>query len=101
GLCHRVEFHNLYFGRGQLNVMTRIGFKIDEIFEILEDLKWHDVDEVSRGVSLSKPMVRAALKLMAVISHVEYRQGRVRIDREMLEWLRATKARPFGSSPAT
>jgi len=72
--------------------MTRIGLKIDEIFEILEDLKWHDVDEISRKVLLPKPTVKGALKLMAVFSHVEYGQGRVRIDREMLEWLRATKA---------
>ncbi len=70
--------------------MKRIGFKIDEIFDLLKDLEWHTVDEISRKVSLPKPKVREALKLMASLGHIEYGQGGVRIDRKTLEWLRAT-----------
>ena len=71
-------------------MMKRIGFKIDEIYEILKDLKWHDAEEISRKVSLPKPKVREALKLMASLGHIEYGRGGVRIDHKTLEWLRAT-----------
>ena len=71
--------------------MKRISFKIDEIFDLLKDLKWHEVDEVSRKVSLPKLDVTGVLKLMADLGHVEYRQERARIDRKTLEWLRATE----------
>ena len=70
--------------------MKRIGFKIDEIFDLLKDLEWHTVDEISRKVSLPKPKVREALKLMASLGHIEYGRGGVRIDHKTLEWLRAT-----------
>lgn len=86
--------------------MKRIGFKIDEIFDVLKDLRWHTVGEISEEVSLPKPMVRRALKLMACIGQVEYVRGRAKIDHRTLEWLRETegdlsKARPSGSSPST
>lgn len=69
----------------------RIGFKMDEIFDLLKDLKWHTVEEISERVSLPKPKVRKALKLMVDIGHVKYEKGRARIDRKTLEWLRATE----------
>lgn len=86
--------------------MKRIGLKIDEIFDVLKDLKWHTVGEISEEVSLPKPIVRRALKLMAGVGQVEYVRGKAKIDRRTLEWLRATerdlsKARHFGSSPST
>ena len=75
--------------------MKGIGFKIDEMFEILKDLKWHTVDEISKKVSLPKPKVRGALKLMVDLNHAEYRLERARIDRKTLEWLRATEGNLF------
>lgn len=71
--------------------MKRIGSKIDEIFDLLKDLKWHTVEEISEKVSLPKPTVRKILKLMVSLGHIEYRRGRVRTDRKTLKWLRETE----------
>lgn len=71
--------------------MTRIGLKIDEIFEILKDLKWHTVNEISKKIPLPKPIVRKILKLMVSLGHIEYGRGRVRTDRKTLKWLRETE----------
>lgn len=71
--------------------MTQIGFKIDEIFEILKDLKWHTVGEISKKIPLPKPIVRKILRLMAILGHIEYGQGRIRTDRKTLKWLRETE----------
>lgn len=71
--------------------MKRTGFKIDEIFDVLGDLRWHTVGEISGRVSLPEPKVRRALRLMAGLGQVEYVRGRARTDRRTLEWLRATR----------
>ncbi len=71
--------------------MTRIGLKIDEVFVVLKDLEWHTVDEISKKISLPKSTVGKILKLMVILGHVEYGQGRVRTDRKTLKWLRETE----------
>ncbi len=87
-------------------MMKQIDFKIDEIFDLLGDLKWHTVDEISREISLSKPKIRTVLKLMADLGHIEYGQEKARIIRKTLEWLRATErdlftVQSFDSASAT
>ena len=70
--------------------MKRVGRKMDEILDMLRDLKWHTVDEISKKISQPKPKVRQMLKLMITLGDVEYREGKVRITRKTLEWLRET-----------
>ena len=71
--------------------MTRIGFKIDEVFDVLKDLKWHTVDEISKKISQPKSTVRKILRLMVILGHVEYEQERVKTDHKTLKWLRETE----------
>jgi len=52
--------------------------KVDEIFNVFKDGKEHDVDEISRRVSLPRHAVRKVLDFLAEFDFISYDNTRNR-----------------------
>ena len=72
--------------------MSQVGFAVDEIFDLLQDLRWHDVHEVAKIMPAPIPKAKEILTFLGRFNFIEYDGKKARIDRARLEWLRATES---------
>ena len=70
--------------------MSQVGFAVDEIFDLFQDLRWHDVDEVAKTMPAPIPKAKKILEFLGRFNFIEYDGRKARIDKKRLEWLRAT-----------
>ena len=70
--------------------MSQVGFAIDEIFGLLQDLRWHDAQEVAESISVHPSKAKRILEFLGRFNFIEYDGRKARIDKKRLEWLRAT-----------
>jgi len=59
--------------------------KIDDVFYVFEDGKWHDVDEIAKGVALPKSKVKKILDFLAEFKFIKFDGKR-----------KKSKATPYG-----
>ena len=71
--------------------MSQVGFAIDEIFGLLQDLRWHDAREVAGVISVHPSKAKKILEFLGRFNFIEYDGKKARIDKKRLEWLRATE----------
>jgi len=71
--------------------MRQVGFAVDEIFSLLQDLRWHDAQEVAEAISVHPSKTKKILEFLGRFNFVEYDGKKARIDKKRLEWLRATR----------
>jgi hypothetical protein len=71
--------------------MSQLGFAIDGLFGLLQDLRWHEVPEVVGALSLPTPNAEKILEFLGRFNFIEYDGKKARIDQKRLEWLRATE----------
>ena len=71
--------------------MSQIASAIDGLFDLLQDLQWHEVHEVVGVLSIPTPKAEEILEFLGRFNFVEYDGKKARIDQKRLEWLRATE----------
>lgn len=71
--------------------MSQVGFAIDEIFGLLQDLQWHQVHEVVRTLSIPLQKAKEILEFLGRFNFIEYDGKKARIDKKRLEWIQATE----------
>ncbi len=71
--------------------MRQVGFAIDEIFGLLQDLQWHEVHEVVRVISAPTIKAKEILEFLGRFNFIEYDGEKARIDKKRLEWIQATE----------
>lgn len=70
--------------------MSQAGFAIDELFDVLRDLRWHDVHEVTEALAIPPQKAKEILEFLRKFNFVEYDGKKARIDKNRLEWLQTT-----------
>jgi DNA-binding IclR family transcriptional regulator len=71
--------------------MRKVGFAVDKIFILLQDLRWHDLQEVAGALSVQPSKAKKILEFLGRFNFVEYDGKKARIDKKRLEWLQATE----------
>ena len=49
--------------------------KVDDILKLLEDGRWHDLDEIGKKIQLRDPRVKSVTKFLAQYSFIELDKG--------------------------
>jgi DNA-binding IclR family transcriptional regulator len=71
--------------------MRKAGFAADKIFILLQDLRWHDTQEVAGALSVQPSKAKKILEFLERFKFVEYDGKKARIDKKRLEWIHVTE----------
>jgi hypothetical protein len=71
--------------------MRKFGFAVDKVFILLQDLRWHDIQEVAGAISVQLPKAKKIMEFLERFNFIEYDGKKARIDKKILKWIKATE----------